>query len=297
MAAGGGCVAGSCCILSSVVLFVIASWVTQLFVRFTPVYTDMVCSMGAAQLKHMKFGVIGVSPTEFTVEIETVCRNPNFYTIGFAMSEKGQVSMTTSRTPVGYAMESPYSASSLPAYGNGSIWTTAQVSVSGDMLLSLLPSLTLSKGVPLYLEMNNKLKVDISFFFGSVNLNKWVRKKCGMEIASLVDRVGNKDSVGPIACADNWNDLVVPRLGDTGSSDIVISAENMGDDIKKGALVKNVAFGISMLLLYSGGVALLFMGLRRLLQWSKRRTADSRKMSKAQMYNDPDSGNSSGSEI
>merc|ERR1740121_3456251 len=95
--------------------------------------------MGHAKMLDLLPGIPSFTPTSFTLEIGTNCSNPNFYTIGFAYSEKGKVTMGQEKTPVGWAMESPYSHSLLPAGGSGTVWATAQVSISGAMLSSLLP--------------------------------------------------------------------------------------------------------------------------------------------------------------
>lgn len=250
------------CLAGGLLLFVLGAWATHLYIRFTPVYTDMVCELGHASLRNMKLGVPAISPSTFTIEMQTKCDNPNFYTIGFAIAKKGQVFMGQGKTPVGWAMASPESRSHLPAHGNGSIWAVAEVSVSGPMLVSLTGDFLGFTGVPVYLELNMQLKIDISFFFGSFSVHKWVMKKCGLMIGSLITSVRQQDNKGPMACADSWDELVVPRLTDTGSDKMVMSSASMDpEEIQRGALAKNIGLGLTMVLAYTSALALAMWSL------------------------------------
>lgn len=246
-------------------MFLVGGWLTHLWFRFTPVYQDIVCKLGQPKLSGIHLGIIGLTPTTLNIEIAAQCTNPNFYHIGVETAEKGQVSMTNSRTPVGWAMASPYSPSALPAHATGTIYTTAEVSVSGPMLAQLAPQMVGGAGIPVFMELNNKMKIDISFFFGSWGVSAWFRKKCGMEIASLLDLLNSKDQVGPVACADSWNELVVPRLSDRGDDEIILAANSISpEEVRMGALAKNIGLGGFAALFYLGGLAMFVCACLRL---------------------------------
>merc|ERR1719436_1995430 len=175
-----------CCLVVGTICLLWGIWATHLYYRMTPIYVDMTCSPGKASLKDLRLGAPLISPTSFTVLIETVCTNPNFYSIQFSYSEPGKVFLGDDpRVEVGEAMEAPFSNSSLPAGGNGSVWTEAKVHINAQTLLKVGSFLVSSSGVPLYLELNQQMHIGISFFFGQWGVKKWIRKKCGLRIGSL----------------------------------------------------------------------------------------------------------------
>jgi len=245
-------------LICGVLMIIWGVWLTQLWFRFTPIYSDIVCVLGLPIPKQLQVGVPLLTPTSFTMEVGTHCNNPNFYTIGFGISKKGEVTIGKDKTPVGWAMESPFSHSSLPANGNGTIWITSNVKISGQMLSGLTFDLLSNQGVPLYLELNMQISVTIQFFFGELPIKKWINKKCGMSIGSLTTLASKKDFLGPMACADSWDLLTVPRLSDTGKDTMTIRGDNMDpDELRRGAMAKNLGLGGGMVIAYCSGVALV----------------------------------------
>lgn len=264
----------------AVLTLLVGAWLTHLWIRFTPVYQDIVCKLGDPKLSGIHLGVLGLTATTLNIEIAVVCTNPNFYHIALETAEKGEVTMSKSRIPVGWMMASPYSASALPAHGSGTIYTTAEVSISGTMITDLMPSMLGDQGVPVYMELNNKMQIEISFFFGMTSMSMWLRKKCGMEIASFGDLLNSKDQIGPVACADSWGELVVPRLTDTGSNEIVLSASSMsGQELPMASLAKNLGLGGAAVLFYLASVAFMVCACMR---WAHPPSSGSRLLNQSE---------------
>jgi len=254
------------CLMAGMVALLYGVWAMHLYSKYTPLYTDIVCRMGQVKLKNVQLGTPMLSPTTFELLLENRCHNQNAYTIGFADSEKGKVFYGNDMLEVGSVLTAPYGNSSLPATGTGSVWALAEVRISGQMLLSGLTHASDKGGVPLYLELNNLMDINLQFFFGGWSIRKWMRKKCGLRLANLGSALlSMSDPTGPLGCDNDWASLVVPDLQDTGSLDMVLSGDNMDpEELKKGKLAKDIGLGLQIALGLGGGILLIARGLREL---------------------------------
>lgn len=270
-----------CTLVVGVVSLLVGIWLTSLNNRLTPVYQDITCSFGSAKLENLKIGIPLISPTTFGVQIEMKCFNPNPYTISFDYSKPGEVYLGDDKTIVGNSMVTPYSSSGLPAGSNGSVFATTNVTITGTMLLSVLPQLMLSTGVPVYIELRQKLGVDLRFFFGGeFKVQQDFTKDCGMMISGLAGVIENgKAEQGALACADSWADLEVPSLSSSQSSGSMSFAGGNMDSktIEEATNAKDLAMGISMGVTYGAASILLLTSC--CLLWSICRTGrDSREL-------------------
>jgi len=262
------------CLIAGVFFLLWGVWATHLWFRFTPIYQDMTCHPGKVQrLEGLKVGVPLLSPTVFTLPVETVCSNPNFYTISLVVGEPGEVFLGEDRVKVGQAMGAPERDSELPAHGNGSMWMQAKVHISASTMLAVSDLLFARTGVPLYMELNQMMRIDIGFFFGHWGVRKWVRKKCGMMLGSLSTTIRDSDPTGPLACANSWDELHVLPLTSTGSMfDMKIVGGHMDpEELAKGKLAKNIGLGVTMIVMYVLGVGLVLRAISLFIEAKKAR--------------------------
>lgn len=259
-----------CCFLflfaSGTLLLMLGIWATHLYSRFTPVYSDITCHFASATLDDLSVGVPGISPTTFQLTMGTNCSNPNPYTIGFGYAKKGGVFLGSERMRVGDAMATPFSKSGFPAQGDGAVYTTATVQITGELLAHMLTDLMTERGIPLYVEVDQKVAVDIKFFFGSWSVKQSMKKVCGMMLAGLISILSSSDTtLGPMACADSFDDLKVPPLSSApsaGRASLKFDALKMApDEIQKGEAAKNIGLGGMMGLGYGLGAVLLLGSL------------------------------------
>lgn len=219
------------------------------------------CGFGSANLENLRPGIPLISPTTFKINIEMKCTNPNPYTISFEYSSKGGVFLGSGMTKVGDAMENPFSNSSLPAEGNGSVWASTEVSINAGVLTGVTGELITSSGVPLYVELNQKLGVSIRFFWGGdFKVSQSFEKDCGMKISGLAGIISTlKVQVGKMACADSFDALTVPALGGgTSDGNFHFSANDLDPEkIKQGKTAKDVGLGLAMGVTYCSAFVLL----------------------------------------
>lgn len=123
-----------------------------------------------------------------------------------------------------------------------------------DMFPDMLSTLFAGQ-IPVYIENNMELVIDIRFLFGSFTAKQAFSKDCGVNVQISIDQA----NVGPMACADNFNDLTIPSVGnDAASNELKLSAGDVAaDEVEKGTQAKNVGLGIAMGVGYGLGLLLL----------------------------------------
>jgi len=231
-----------------------------LYVRFTPVYSNVTCRFKSTKLEDLQLGTPGRSPTTFTLGLEMACDNPNPYSLTLERANEGGIFIGTDRTQVGSLSQEHSEESRMPADGTGSMWMSTTVELSGRTLSRLLPELTFSQGAPMFVELNMQLAIDIKTLLGNWQVSKPFHKECGMRIASLISLIGNSRArLGPMACADSFEELQVPPLQESDDhGELAFSAVHMApEEVARGKALKDAALGTAMGVAYFLGLALL----------------------------------------
>lgn len=249
----------SCGILAAVIgTFCIfsASCATSIYIRLTPLYTTISCEHASTGVENLHIGIPLISPTTLDLIIQMNCSNPNPYSIGFEWTRLGGVYLGAGRTKVGDTSAVPGKVSYFPADGFGSIWVRANTTISAMMLARLAGDLIQSKGqLPLRLELRQRLSVDV-MLLGSMGpkVSQPFVKECGMMISDL----GLKPKIGPMACADSFDQLAIPPVGaDPYDGTMRFSAKQVAPKtIQEGMNLKNWGLGITMAVFYTLGAIL-----------------------------------------
>lgn len=261
----------ACSLLFGVQLLLLAVWSTYLYFRLTPVYKDIPCQLATATLDSFVAGIPFITPTTFKLRTQVKCKNPNPYSISIDTAAGG-VFLGTGMTKVGTTLPTTGSDSYFPADGDGVVRSEMQVEISTATLSSLVSNSQqlLSADVPLFLELKQKLAVDISYIGGHFRVaQQSFNKDCGMMMVGLAGSVANlfgehHPATGSLACADSWQELQVPPLS-SGSSDgtLIFSAKDVAAKATaQGEWIKNIAFGLAMSFEYLLGMALLLLSAR-----------------------------------
>ncbi|CAK9053867.1 unnamed protein product [Durusdinium trenchii] len=183
-----------------------------IYVKLTPLYTTISCQQAKLpELRNFHLGLPLVSPTTFDIIVQMNCTNPNPYSIGFDWIEMGGVFLGKSMTKVGDTSGVPGKTSFFPADGFGSIWVRANTTVNALLITELLGDVLTSGGeLPLKLQLRQRLHVDVSLMAGiGKSVSQLFEKECGMMIANL----GLRPNIGPMACADSFDQLAIPPVG------------------------------------------------------------------------------------
>jgi len=245
----------SCCalatLLGSISFFALGIWAVALHKSLTPVYTDVQCKMQGARPTVVTLAGGG---TKIALVSTTVCENPNPYAVEMKSSQASNVYMGQDRDLVTQITDIPLTI--LPAKGTGSIDVHVVVEPTGALLLDFLGALTNNK-IPIYIENNIDLLIDIDFFFSKFKAKHAFTKDCGF----LVQVIGAK--VGPMVCADEFDELELPPVSDEAfDGQLELYAANLADDeIKAGTTAKDVGLGVAMAFGFGLGVVLLLTSL------------------------------------
>lgn len=249
------------CMWLGMLLLLLGVWCTHVYRRFTPVYRPIECKLEAPTVERVWFDH-GFTGMHFQLITNTSCHNPNPYSVVLNSTRAANVYMGQERAPVGTIKDIP--ATSLPSAGAG--WMAANITITptADVLMSVFELLAAGQ-VPLYMESNMDVEVDIDFLFGRFSSSQSFSKDCGMGFRL----VGMRSVVGPMACADTWEQLEIPEMGSDATGELALSAAAMGGvgDIERAARLKNITLGLGMGVGYGLGLALLAcgcLGVRRI---------------------------------
>ncbi|CAE8630921.1 unnamed protein product [Polarella glacialis] len=244
-------------------------WTTWVFIQFTPLHRDITCTIGSGLPEKLEMGMPGFSSTKFGFKLGFNCNNPNPYDVSFEYSTPGGVFIGKDRIKVGTAMQTPYSDSFFPAHGQGSVSTRTEVEITPQMLQSLFPELITSKGIPMFLSLNQTLGFHIEFrLFKFRKVYKFrtdVIKNCGMMLAGVAGVLSTQGKpgalLGPIACANSFDDLKIPDFSDgTTDGTIALSAGLMASDkLGEASRKKNLVLGSAMGVFLGGSLGLFFL--------------------------------------
>lgn len=236
------------------------SCAASIYVKLTPLYTTISCQQAKLpELRNFHLGLPLVSPTTFDIIVQMNCTNPNPYSIGFDWIEMGGVFLGKSMTKVGDTSGVPGKTSFFPADGFGSIWVRANTTVNALLITELLGDVLTSGGeLPLKLQLRQRLHVDVSLMAGiGKSVSQLFEKEGGMMIANL----GLRPNIGPMACADSFDQLAIPPVGaDVFDGTMRFSAKQVAPKkIQEGMDLKNWSLGISMAVFFTLGLVLYIM--------------------------------------
>eukprot|EP00445_Apocalathium_hangoei_P053912 CAMPEP_0204073508 /NCGR_PEP_ID=MMETSP0360-20130528/163393_1 /ASSEMBLY_ACC=CAM_ASM_000342 /TAXON_ID=268821 /ORGANISM="Scrippsiella Hangoei, Strain SHTV-5" /LENGTH=259 /DNA_ID=CAMNT_0051021913 /DNA_START=106 /DNA_END=882 /DNA_ORIENTATION=- len=209
--------------------------------------------MGTAKMKSIscKGGLTIVLSTN------TTCDNPNSYTVEMTSKQGGKVYMGKDMTPVASVTEIPHST--LPAQSTGSINAIITVKPKGGMFSSL-SSFIFARQVPIYMENNMQLVIDVNFSFGNFAAKKDLSKDCGLSVQMLSF---GRPEIGPLACAESFAQLKIPAVGDQPQDgEMHLSAASLGGkEMEEGTRAKDIGLGGAMALGFVVGLLLLIFGV------------------------------------
>lgn len=239
------------------VLFILVGiWVTHLYHRFTPVYRQITCGPEEARVRRTSFSLSSGLTLDF--DARTTCNNPNPYSIELASVAPAQVYLGDTRVHIANITDIP--RTTLPAGGSGTIETHVSVRPSIDMILRILGSMTLpglfgGGHMPIYLENNMAIEVDVPFLIGRFTTTRRFTKDCGMDTKVAIGRV----ELGPLVCADSFEQLPATLPAASESPGLALSGVNLAqEEVEDGTRTKNISCGIGMGLGY--GLGVLFLG-------------------------------------
>lgn len=119
----------------------------------------------------------------------------------------------------------------------------------------------LGSKTPIRLELDFDVAVDVQFFFGGKFKTKMpFRKDCGMEVTGLTGLVfrPGRAKIGPMACADTFEDLKIPKITDTEKGAMKFAAIKIApEEIEMGQTAKTI--GIGSMMLFGWGLSLIFL--------------------------------------
>lgn len=260
-------------VVLGMLLLLIGIYCTHLYLRFTPVYSDIVCEMLPPRLTNWSGPETIFNHLRLEMSSTVKCENPNPYTVILGSSGPGGVWMGRSRTRVGTLTQ--IREAHLEADGGGSVTADIEVAPTAELLGD---GLALLFGIhePIYLENNLDIRVDIDLpFGGSISMSRSFNKKCGMNMR--ISSFGGEPVVGPMACADDWDSLgQLPDAVSQVQDKMRFSAESMdGDEIAEGERMKNLSLGSGMAVCYALGLSLLAVSVCILRRVRRHRKAAS----------------------
>lgn len=247
---------------------------TCIYVKLTPLYTAIECHQQSAALQDLKLGVPLIKPTEFDLLVEMNCSNPNPYDLSFEFTEPGSVFIGRGRTKVGETSNAKNKTSHLPAEGRGPFWVHASMRINAMTLAGVFSDLMTSQGtLELRLQLRQRLMVDVTLVLGaSMAIQQDFKKDCGMMIGNL----GLHPTIGPLSCADNFEELsILPASAGRSDGIMRFAAREIAPKVlAKGALAKNLGLGLAMAVFYILGLLCYVCAARKFMRRGPSSKAD-----------------------
>eukprot|EP00933_Yihiella_yeosuensis_P075713 TRINITY_DN85191_c0_g1_i1.p1 TRINITY_DN85191_c0_g1~~TRINITY_DN85191_c0_g1_i1.p1 ORF type:complete len:482 (+),score=86.93 TRINITY_DN85191_c0_g1_i1:92-1537(+) len=184
---------------------------TYLYFKFTPVYAATTCGQQTAALDKFKLG----STLQIGLHIEVTCWNPNGYEVQIRHDTPGKVFIGKHREiPIGEL--TMLFGSTLPAEGPGKIKVQMDTELpleNSETLNTLAHEFLSASEIPIFLELQFNVAVDINFGLTSFGTTAPFKKRCGMKLAGLF--AASESRLGPMICRDSFQGLF-DKLPDTG---------------------------------------------------------------------------------
>eukprot|EP00930_Biecheleria_cincta_P090732 TRINITY_DN80184_c0_g1_i1.p1 TRINITY_DN80184_c0_g1~~TRINITY_DN80184_c0_g1_i1.p1 ORF type:complete len:313 (+),score=30.43 TRINITY_DN80184_c0_g1_i1:110-1048(+) len=252
----------TCTLALSLLLLGGGAWLTKSYIKPALVYHDIICKTTSSTVEGLRVGVPMMSSTKFTLNIEMGCMNPNPYAVHLISRASSPVFLGSYIQPVGTAMELPPD-SVLPAGGESLLPVFAvHASIEIDTVAqkNLLPQLAPSGGFPMYIDMNQTLKVEHPLALTTVRFAQRFEKHCGIMIAGLGSDMFKH--AGHLACADSATNLTVPPLrtnhSAAGEGVLRFAVDQIAPEtLREGMQLEQGALGIAMGIMYTAALALM----------------------------------------
>lgn len=242
----------------------------HIYRKFTPVYTQTECGNQTATLDQFNLGAdsIGIG-----LEIEVTCKNPNPYAIKIIASTPGDtfVRFKEEEQTVQLGKLRVMPGSHLPEFGHGDIRVRMDTIVRGAQADTLLPHLLSDRAIPIYIQLQFDVEVQISFGLVSWGVSAPFKKQCGLNMAGvLVNQfLPNDDSqrsnrLGPLVCRNHLGGVQLPPVGEKEETpengNMGFSAAQVApQEVAAGELMKTASLGVSITLtLFFGVLCVLF---------------------------------------
>lgn len=231
-----------CAVLSligSLCFFALAFWAFKLHASLSPVFTDVECRLKSPKIEKVSFA--GGFHINFITS--TVCLNPNPYKVNMRSGNGVNVYMGKKFIKVASVQHIPETV--LPAKGEGSIDIHVQMKPTRKSWGAMM-GVPFSSSTPIYVENNIDLTIDLNFFITRFKVGLSFTKDCGFNLQVFRSAFAK---VGPLACADSFDSLEIPPVGEEGfTGELDLYAGNLaGDEIKAGTLAKDVGLGVAMI--------------------------------------------------
>jgi len=204
--------------LAGILFLLVGIWSVNLNARFTPVYQTIECSVGQPSLDK-------VEGLKISLTIEVQCDNPNPYTLTVSSVKQGKIYMGSDRSEVGFTQ---MPSGTLPAEGTGKFRTFADIDLSAHLFGELMSALV--GDVPLYMDLDLDVNVDVNFLLGSFQQQLPFHKDCGMYLVGVPSLLANSNAAkfGPMACAAKGQTVSIPRADSEHSDGLLpLTAPNM----------------------------------------------------------------------
>jgi len=261
------------CFALAVLWLLLGIWATHLDERFTPVYTPIVCRMGQPIVAGVRGGLL--QGLHLGLQINTTCENPNAYSLTLESPEPASVYLGAGRAKVATVTDIPRTR--LPSRGNGTVLANANIDLSAAALVPML-SLLAAAQIPIYMEQHLHLDVDVNFLFGRWRTQRLFSKECGFNMEGLGGTLGRliknqyEGSLGPMACADSFDALTLPSVGEHGSRELRMFAVNVApEEIEEAEQLKTIALSVAQGLLYAlSGLLFVATAICLWLLWQRR---------------------------
>eukprot|EP00929_Paragymnodinium_shiwhaense_P068741 TRINITY_DN34632_c0_g2_i1.p1 TRINITY_DN34632_c0_g2~~TRINITY_DN34632_c0_g2_i1.p1 ORF type:complete len:331 (-),score=52.24 TRINITY_DN34632_c0_g2_i1:561-1553(-) len=222
----------------------LAIWYSVLAGRRARMYSSVLCWYEAAVLKDVEpgVGIDGASATRLSLELTSVCSNPNHYDIAFAsatgsetylgpeISDDGSVTLARVPAVLTGPFEQPCDAEceadgilgqrvAVPAGSNGTAFFVNEVLIPNMFANSSWSPL--EEEVPISMKLESNIFIDMPFkAFGSTGTMAPFTAYCGVRVTGLAVTAGDAPEVtiGPLACADSFARLRIPAVGGEASA-------------------------------------------------------------------------------
>jgi len=235
----------------------------QIYRKFTPVYTETECGNQTAMMDRMSLGSDSIS---IGLQIQVTCKNPNPYGITILASDPGdtyvQFKDEANRIPLGKLAVVPGSA--LPQNGHGIIRVRMDTVVRGEQADILLPHMLSDRAIPIMMQLQFKVGVNIAFGFVSWSIEAPFKKACGLNMAGVLvnqflptDNSERSNRLGPLICRNSFDGLIeqLPPVGEKAETpedgNMGFSAAQVApEEVEAGELLKTTSLGISITLTF-----------------------------------------------
>lgn len=199
-----GAICSCCSLIFCLGFFGLATVAALMYRRLTPVYQDVDCTMRMPVLQQVGFE--GGFSADFVYGVD--CYNPNPYNVIVSSSTASNVYLGKKMTKVGVVNN--ITQTILPAKGTGTVSTFVDMDPSAQSFEAMF-GMQFSAETQLYMEASVQIVVDVDFLVKKLTVAKNFTKECGFRMQVFRSALAK---VGPMACEDTMEVLVLPEIGD-----------------------------------------------------------------------------------